>query len=536
VRLRGDVDVDPAHEDFFRVVVEARQHAKREGDAELAGFLKVLANSGSYGIYAEMIRHELASGSREKVTIHGPGGRPFEVKVSAPENPSEFCFPPIAAVITGAARLMLTLLERAVTDAGGTWVFCDTDSLAIAATPNGGLVPCNGGEHQLPDGRAAVRALSYAQVDTIRTRFAALNPYDPAVVPEVLKLEQTGTCYAISAKRYVIYQDSPDGTRSIVKRSLHGLGRYLDPLSPTEDRRDTDGNPRWIDEGWRWILTAVDDRDAPLPAWASRAALSRVTVSSPPLLRPFTRWNKHRPWADLVKPFNFLLIATLDPFGHPPDVDPARFLLIAPYTNHPETWTELDWHNRYDPDGPAYRVTTDKDTPPDPRVAVVQSYADVLHRYRVHPEHKFNGPDGQPCGRATTGVLHRRPVTLAGTARLIGKEANNLDDVHNGLVTNLSDVVNQYDNLNDDTLHRLVMPVLDRYSGRELATLIATDRRTIDRVRKGQRPRIGLAEDLIELAVCLASRDLGYPRTATRSDSASDSMAVLTAWHRNRIE
>jgi len=508
VRLRGDVDVDPAHEDFFRVVVEARQHAKQAADDDLAGSLKVLANSGSYGIYAEMIRHELASGSREKVTVHGPGGRPFEAKVSAPEEPGEFCFPPVAAVITGAARLMLALLERAVTDAGGTWVFCDTDSLAIAATPDGALLPCAGGEHQLPDGRAAVRALSYAQVDTIRTRFAALNPYDPSVVPEVLKLEQTGTCYAISAKRYAIYQDTPEGTRTIVKRSLHGLGRYLDPLSSTEDRRDAEGNPRWIDQTWQWILNAHDDPAAPLPEWADRPALSRVTVSSPPLLRPFTRWNKHRPWADQIKPFNFLLVATLDAFGHPPGVDPARFLLIAPYDNNPERWTELDWRNRYDPDGPSYTITTDKNAPPDPHLAGVQSYADVLHHYRMHPEHKFNGSDGQPCGRATTGVLHRRPVTLTGSARLIGKEANNLDDVHNGLITNLSDVLTQYDNPNDDTFHRLVMPVLDRYSGRELAALTGVDRRTIDRIRDGQRPHPGLAARFTQLALDVARTDL----------------------------
>ncbi len=533
VRLRGDVDVDPAHEDFFRMVVEARQHAKQAGDTDLAGFLNVLANSGSYGIYAEMIRHELPAGKPENVTVHGPCGRPFEAKVSAPEEPGEFCFPPIAAVITGAARLMLALLERAVTDTGGTWVFCDTDSLAIAATPTGALLPCAGGDHQLPDGRAAVRALSYAQVDTIRTRFAALNPYDPSVVPEVLKLEQTGICYAISAKRYVIYRDTPDGSRTIVKRSLHGLGRYLDPISPTEDRRDAAGNPRWIDETWRWILNAHDDPAAPLPDWADRPALSRVTVSSAPLLRPFTRWNHNRPWPEQVKPFNFLLVATLDPFGHPPGVDPDRFLLIAPYTNHPETWTELDWRNRYDPDGPSYRITTDKNTPPHPRVAVVQSYADVLHHYRMHPEHKFNGPDGQPCGRVTTGVLQRRPVTLAGTARLIGKEANNLDDVHNGLITNLGDVLNQYNDPNDDTLHRLVLLALDRYSGRELAALTGVDRRTIDRIRNGQRPRGELLKKLVDQAVATVRSDLHTGSSADSQDrtmNEDSALRVLAAW------
>jgi hypothetical protein len=508
VQLRGDVSVNPAAEDFFRAVVQARQRAKHDGDRDLAAFLKVLANSGSYGIYAEMIRHELPTGNPEKVTVHGPNTQSFEAKVTAPEELGEFCFPPIAAAITGAARLMLTLLERAVTDAGGTWVFCDTDSLAIAATENGGLVPCNGGEHRLPDGSPAVRTLSYAQVDAIRERFTALNPYDPVVVPEVLKLEQTGTCYAISAKRYVIYQTDPDGTRTIVKRSLHGLGRYLDPLSPDTDRRDKEANPRWIDDSWHWILDVHNASDAALPEWADRPALSRITVSSPPLLRPFTRWNTGRPWAEQITPFNFLLIATCDPFGHPPEVDPARFLLIAPYDNHPERWTGLDWRDRYDPDGPSYRITTDRNAPPAAHLAGVQSYADVLHQYRMHPEHKFNGPDGQPCRRNTAGVLQRRAVHLAGMPRLIGKEANNLDDVLNGLITNLDDVLNQYNDPLSDDFHRLVMPVLDRYSGRELAKLVGTDRRTIDRIRDGQRPRATLGARLTQFAETVALTDL----------------------------
>ncbi len=77
VALHGDVTVDPASEDFFRRVVEERQRAKRRvpGDPKecscsgcrLTHFLKVLANSGSYGIYAEMIRHELPAGTRASV-------------------------------------------------------------------------------------------------------------------------------------------------------------------------------------------------------------------------------------------------------------------------------------------------------------------------------------------------------------------------------------------------------------------------------------------------------------------------------------
>src|SRR5207245_3723371 len=100
-------------------------------------------------------------------------------------------FPPLAACITGAARLQLAMLERLLTDLGGTHVFCDTDSMAIVASEKGWLIPCPGGEHDTRTGEAAVRALSWDEVETIRARFEALNPYDREVVPgSILELEE----------------------------------------------------------------------------------------------------------------------------------------------------------------------------------------------------------------------------------------------------------------------------------------------------------------------------------------------------------
>jgi hypothetical protein len=82
----------------------------------------VLANSGSYGIYAEMIRDE-------RPRTPSPCTVPRDAvhhESAAPEEPGEYCFPPIAAHITGAAQLMLAFLEHTVEEAGGTWMFCDT--------------------------------------------------------------------------------------------------------------------------------------------------------------------------------------------------------------------------------------------------------------------------------------------------------------------------------------------------------------------------------------------------------------------------
>lgn len=511
VRLRGAIDVDPLRVDFFRRVIEARQEIRATvkgdeqrcscSDCRTQAFLKVLANAGSYGIFAEMIRREVARGSKEKVTVHTGTGS-FTAGVGAPEQPGEFCFPPIAACITGAARLMLTLLERSVEDAGGSWMFCDTDSMAIVATEAGDLFACPGGPHRLPDGTEAVRALSHADVDTIRERFLQLNPYDRTKVPDLLKVEQDGICLAISAKRYAIWDtDDPAAVGGLtpVKISQHGLGRYLDPVQPGRDRRNDKGQLTWILEAWQWVALAMGDPHAPMPDWANQPAVSRISVSSTTLWSPFRRWNRRRSWAGQIKPFNFLLVADVDPFGYPPGVDPQRFRLIAPYSSDPDDWQHLEWRNLYDPDGPTYRITTDRQAPPEPDLVIVKDYATVLRNYRLHPEHKFHGPDGRPCRRSTRGVLRRRPVAVLET-RHIGKEANNLDDVRAGLHGDLSDVVNEYPDPGHDPLHALVLPVLAGYSGRRLADLLETDRRTIDRIRAGGTPRRALRARIIDLA------------------------------------
>lgn len=231
-RLRGVIAIDPTRTDFFTTVIEERKRLSRHTDwsphdrerADKA--LKVLANAASYGIYAEMHRQE--SDATMHVQCHGIDATPFTCEVAHPDVPGEYRFPPIASLITGAARLMLALLEHIVTEMGGTYAMEDTDSMAIVATKRGGLVPCAGGPHRLADGRDAVRALSWQQVADIVERFAALNPYDRDAVPgSVLKIEDynrdaKGTrrqlfCLAISAKRYALFTRSRRGEPTIVK-------------------------------------------------------------------------------------------------------------------------------------------------------------------------------------------------------------------------------------------------------------------------------------------------------------------------------
>jgi hypothetical protein len=545
VALRGELAVDPTKADFFRVVIEERQRTKarlpptRETD-RLEAFLKVLGNAGSYGIFAEMIRHDLPPSQRESVTVYGLDAEPFTYEVAAPESPGRWCFPPIAAAITGAARLMLAMVERCVTDAGGTWVFCDTDSMAIVATPTGGLLPCAGGAERL-DGSPAVRALSHAEVDEIRARFERFNPYDPALAADLLKIEKRDVeCFAISAKRYALFRrtgsdtidqlgdDEEVGGSGIEsdKKSEHGLGHLLNPIDPDSDDRD------WIREAWTWLLRQELGLLSTEPAWLNQPALTRVTVSSQTLMKPFADWNSGKTYADQIKPANFLVVAHADPLRNP-GIDLRRFRLIAPFESNSTKWSQLPWRNLYDPNGPTYTLASNTDAEAMMSGIVVKTYGDVLGEYRAHPESTFLDADGHVCGRRTIGVLQRGPVHAASIA-YIGKEANRLDDVESGLVADLDDVLTEYVDPRCDLFRTVVLRSLDRLSVRDVARLInehaaevtAEIDRRVRRVRRDAAAtsrRLGWKASTIEREVrkadaaarAAAIAQLGKPTTIT---------------------
>ena len=171
-------------------------------------FLKITANGTSYGSLARFDRRERAE--PEDLLVHGPDSEPRAWKLTTPEDPGPFCFPPVAACITAGARLMLALLERQVSDAGGTYAFMDTDSMAIVASKDGGAISYRDGGSE-----RSIQALDYATVRSILGRFEELNPYDPELLKpwkvEYESLERPLWCYAISSKRYCLYRLGSEG-------------------------------------------------------------------------------------------------------------------------------------------------------------------------------------------------------------------------------------------------------------------------------------------------------------------------------------
>jgi hypothetical protein len=556
VELLGATPVDPAQQDFFRTVVEERRRTEARHDlppnerAWRTKGLKVLANATSYGIYAQMTRHELAGDRRENVTVYGRGDKPYPFPTAGPEDPGEFAFPPIAAAITGGARLLLALLERRVTDAGGTYAFCDTDSMAIVASEHGGLVECPGGSQRTDEGEEAVKALSWAQVDDIRAEFEALKPYDPsAVTDDLLELEdenftnpdaRTGRrelwCYAISAKRYVLFEYDRDGEPALrgwsdfdtgvdvgepeeprerlLKPSEHGLGHLLSPIDGESDSR------AWIAESWKLVLRASPWLPENGPAWLERPAVAPSSVSSPFLLRLFHELNDGKPYDEQVKPFNFML-TTFVPRAERP-ADDQRMVLIAPFETDAERWLQMPWVNRYSKK--QYQLTEEPFQGfVRPGVVRPRTYRDILSDYLANPEPKSVAPDGGLCAADTAGLLDRRPVRLA-TLSHIGKESNQLEDVQAGLVEGLDEVVSQYDDFYGRVFAPLALPVLQRLGVRETARRADLAPATVSvALRQGSRPRPSHVQRLVAVAATEASgrlRERGI-------EPGSDSVAAL---------
>lgn len=444
VDLRGTVTVDPASGDFFRTVIEERKRVKARHDlpdeerARLDRFLKVLANSGLYGIFVESNPEQLTAGVTAPVTIYGSEATPFPSRAVRPETPGAFSFPPVAALITAGARLVLALIERMVTDAGGSHAFCDTDSMAIVATETGGLVPCAGSAYRLPDGQEAVKALSWAAVDRIAAELASLNPYDPDAVPgSILEVESvncdpdTGErrqvwCMSIAPKRYALFTVNDSGEPTILPGTTrHGLGFLIDPRDNADDDGDAKALVPWEHALWEGIVRHRLGLSYESPPWHDRPAAMRHTVSSPWHLNAFTAFNSGKLYADRIKPFNFMLAMPMEHQGRPDGIAAdAPLQLVTAYESNPRRWTLRSWFDLYS--GTRYRITTAMPGG-GPGIAGVKSLGSVASTYPYHPEPKRCSPDGHPCHRRTEGVLRRRPVHAAGLV-CIGKEAHRLEE------------------------------------------------------------------------------------------------------------
>jgi len=178
--------------------------------------------------------------------------------------------------------------------------------MAIVATQDGGLVPCDGGPYRMKDGREAVKTLSWKQVKEMSDRFALLNPYDRNAIPgSILKIEDDNFdpltrkqrelyCLAISAKRYALFVRDEIGRPVLLRDdannrqdrwSEHGLGHLLNPTDPDNEDRD------WIAQAWLNIVRKTLGLPTRNLTFEDLPAVGRITISSPAVIRPLANLN-----------------------------------------------------------------------------------------------------------------------------------------------------------------------------------------------------------------------------------------------------
>ena len=142
----------------------------------------------------------------------------------------------------------------------------------------------------------------------------------------VVELAPTSTppeplyCYAISSKRYALFNLGADGAPILRKASAHGLDDkrppYDDDHGPASIpnpvvRLSEIGVDRWQHDLWYQIIkAALAGRFDAVPLDYSPAlqlpAMSRYAATTPDILNWFKTYNADRPYALQVRPFNFL--------------------------------------------------------------------------------------------------------------------------------------------------------------------------------------------------------------------------------------
>lgn len=426
VKLHSQLEANPLRDDLAVKLVELRSSLKTE-KPKLAGGLKVAANSAAFGLLCQVDVKDLDSPS----PLHVFSG---EATYTTPpskvwEQPAEFCCPVIASLVTGGSHLLCAMLERAVRDLGGQIAAMDTDSAMIISTKDGGFIPCPGGPHRLEQyqalsGNAAVRALSFAQVDRIRARFEPLNPWRDT---PFLKLEKENFAsdgerrqlyaYCISAKLYCLF--NLDGNNLLVRKpSGHGLGFLQAPYTIADwqrkiGRKWTEDLPPWIFEAWHYIISReLDLADKP-PSWLKQPAVMTVPLTTPQVLERLGRLK------DDLRPFTVVTV----PF-------PRKEIgqLWTGYFIMPHAAKLNDLHGR-----PMVNIVTgesfhiyDKSSSSLPKPSgwlSLKTMGDEINQILFRSESKFCTPNGSTCTSKTIGLLVRRHV-IAGELHYIGKEAS----------------------------------------------------------------------------------------------------------------
>jgi hypothetical protein len=552
IHIRGEVPVNPTEHDFYQFVTQERAKVKKTNEP-LADFLKCVGNGGAFGLFAQIDPRR----EPEKVVVEVFSGLddPFPSSTRNTEHGGNWYFPILASWITSGAHLMLALVERLVTDAGGVWALMDTDSAAIVATERGGLVPCPGGKRYTHDAREAVYALSWEEVRTkVVEPLRALNPYrGEAGKEDILKIEKENFgpdgnqrqlfAYSISSKRYCMFIEN-EHAREIVKASAHGLG-FLYP--PFEDKDRKHKEHQWIWDAWEYILALeLDGPDAAMSkreSYFDLPAMMQIAITTPALLARFKGVPGFRP-------LNFMLAVQL--MGEISNGSQAKLCLVTPFTKDRDAWRTAIYRDIGT--GEEYTLF-DENIPNKPNQIDAICYGGIIEQHRFHPEPKFCGSDGQPCGRITRGLLERRhvqvgrkvPIRKEGNRRW--QEGNDLSMLNGNEFDQPDSTATEYVRMESSrkhASHAIASAQLRKWLGRVPLELISyhigIDRHTLRSVRDGQLARKEVLAKLVDLKKLWINAEqsgtlnnaIGSLRRSRRDYRNGGGLRDLMAWERKR--
>lgn len=359
------IDIDPRKDNFIKVLIEKRQEFKEKRDSDKDNYdyydgtqkaLKILANSMAYGIFIEVNPQD----KKSDLLVYGK--KPFITNQKLEEE-GAFFNPLIAVMQVAGARLLLTMAESFLVKNGYEHVYMDTDSCFI----------------------------HYEIAERLRNFFGSLNPYSfKSDFFQIEKGKEKLLFYGISSKRYVLYKIN-NGKIEIVDYKLHGLGHLLNPFNKGVD---------WQKKIWEDILNLyygkIIEREI-IEKYSQFYAISKLTISTPSLIKRFKEYDRNKSLSKQIKPFNFIIIGQ----GNS-EVKP-----IASFNDNPQSVVHkefIDYKSGKILKGEKYW----------------RPLSDIVFRYIDHPESKFENGD-------KSGKLTRKHVR-EGEIRLIGKEVKNLEE------------------------------------------------------------------------------------------------------------
>lgn len=479
VAVAGNPDyvVDPLQDDFLKRVIELRslvkQSMKCADNAERNRLqseqqaLKICANATSYGIFVELNAN--SHGRPVEQVCYGCSEEPFEASATTVEEPGKFFNPILGTLITGAARLMLALSERVGMDKGLTWAFCDTDGIAFTPEPSNKMC-----DDDLLEA-----------VSEVRDWFKPLSPYSGT--PDILKAEdenfgldgiaeyETLYCFAISAKRYALFNLSNDGSIVLRKATAHGLGHLSEPYGEAEAPSELptplfdyrkQGLKRWHCDLWNRIIeSGLSEKPeildlGPLPG-LGRIAVSRYSATTPELLDWFKVYNDGKDYSRQVRPFGFML-----------SFQPKRELGTA---NIPRASAPF---NRDLVKGAM--ECFDRETGEPILSDQLRTIREALGQFHLHPESKFSG--GNFTERGFTDRRHVRAIAI----EHIGKEANRWEDSVELGEALAQELIYGESPKDEETRLARVVQACRKCNRRRLATLSGVCLREVTRVLTGK--------------------------------------------------